>query len=114
MHSATEILYSTQGTIHLSYSYIERDELEGSDVFFVRQLSYPLSVTVYHMLECHEMDILPFPSYSHNEDFQSRLQTGKRKGLVLDDDWGWCLFSVEVRNAYGLPFDVTFIRLEDG
>ncbi|EAU88629.2 hypothetical protein CC1G_12021 [Coprinopsis cinerea okayama7 len=88
-----------QGTIHLSYSYIEREESKSSDVFYVRQLSYPLSVTVYHMLECHEMDVLPFPSYVDNEDFQKRLKAGKKK---------------EVRNAYGLPFDVTFSRMEDG
>ena len=60
------------------------------------------------------MDILPFPSYAGNSEFHEQLQTGKRKDLVLDESWGWCLFSVEVRNAYGLPFDVTFSRVEDG
>ncbi|TFK29959.1 hypothetical protein FA15DRAFT_677283 [Coprinopsis marcescibilis] len=104
----------THGTIHLSYSCIEREEQESAEVFHIRQLSYPLSVTVYHMLECHEMDILPFPSYVDNQEFQDRLIEGKRKGLVLEENWGWCLFSIEVRNAYGLPFDVTFSRMKDG
>ncbi|KAJ2931379.1 hypothetical protein H1R20_g5744, partial [Candolleomyces eurysporus] len=103
----------TSGTVHISYSYTDRKESEESGVFYVRQVSYPLSVTVYHMLECHAMDILPFPSYVGNTDFHQQLQTGKRKDLVLDENWGWCLFSVEVRNAYGLPFDITFSRVDD-
>lgn len=29
-------------------------------MFFTRQLSYPVLVTVYHMLECQAMDILSY------------------------------------------------------
>ncbi|KAF6765224.1 TRAPP II complex [Ephemerocybe angulata] len=104
----------TNGTVHISYSYTERSESEESGMFYVRQVSYPLAVTVYHMLECHAMDIMPFPSYVNNPDFHQQLKGGRRKDLALDENWGWCLFSIEVRNAYGLPFDVTFSRTEDG
>jgi trafficking protein particle complex subunit 9 len=100
--------------MHVSYAFLNREESDPLDAFFIRQLSYPLSVTVYHMLECHEMDILPFPSYAANQDFQDQLRGGKKSDLVLEEDWGWCLFSVEVRNAYGLPFDVAFSRMENG
>ncbi|KAJ3540870.1 hypothetical protein NMY22_g4126 [Coprinellus aureogranulatus] len=104
----------TSGTVHISYSYTGREESKDSGMFYVRQVSYPLAVTVYHMLECHAMDILPFPSYVDNTDFHQRLKLGRRRDLAVDEHWGWCLFSVEVRNAYGLPFDVTFSRVEDG
>ena len=60
------------------------------------------------------MDIVPFPSYAGNSEFHEQLASEGKKDLALEEDWGWCLFSVEVRNAYGLPFDVTFSRLEDG
>ena len=108
--------HSTSGTIHISYSYTSRPESDRLGMFYVRQVSYPLAVTVYHMLECHGMDVLPFPSYTYHPDFHNKLKEtgGSKGGLVLDEDWGWCLFSVDVRNAYGLPFDVTFWRVEDG
>jgi len=30
------------------------------------------------------------------------------------EDHNWCLFSIEVRNTYGLPFEVTFERMDKG
>jgi len=30
------------------------------------------------------------------------------------EDHDWCLFSIEVRNTYGLPFEVTFERMNKG
>jgi hypothetical protein len=30
------------------------------------------------------------------------------------EDQGWCLFSIEVRNTYGLPFEVIFERIDEG
>ncbi|KDR81631.1 hypothetical protein GALMADRAFT_239700 [Galerina marginata CBS 339.88] len=101
------------GTIHISYSHAEDPNLEDSSVFYIRQVSYPLMVTVYHMLECNGMDLLQFPSYSkslrRNISRNSRLST-----LQFEEDAGWCLFSIEVRNTYGSPFDVTLVRTQDG
>src|SRR5882762_5490764 len=51
---------STNGVIHISYAHIETANSEASNVFYMRQVSYPLMVTVYHMLECSSMDILAF------------------------------------------------------
>lgn len=111
---------STDGTIHVSYSYVNRPHLtldNPSDVFHTRQLSYPLMVTVYHMLECHDMDILPFSSFETSEmpDFVGDPENqAQRSCLDVGGEVGWCLFSIEVRNTYGLPFEVTFERVQEG
>ncbi|KAF8894639.1 TRAPP II complex [Infundibulicybe gibba] len=102
----------TNGIIHFSYAFAHRDD-ESSQVFHTRQLSYPVMVTVYHMLECHGMDILPSPTHPHGET-SMRLQTKLRHDNLDIDDDAWCLFSVEVRNTYGLPFNVTFTRAQEG
>jgi len=78
----------------------------------MRQVSYPLMVTVYHMLECSSMDILAFPSYSHSH--RGNKQTDEVKYLNVEEETGWCLFSIEVRNSYGSPFDVTLVRAQKG
>lgn len=80
------------------------------EVFHTRQLSYPVMVTVYHMLECHGMDILPFPSLPSD---LNELQSGTDE-QYRGNEAGWCLFSVEVRNMYGLPFEVAFERIQPG
>ena len=64
-----------------------------------------MTVTVYHMLECHGMSIMPSDAFSDIND--DSLQ---RDG----DSHEWCLFSIEVRNTYGLPFEVTFNRTRQG
>ena len=69
-------------------------------------------VTAYHMLECHGMNILPFTKDLSNLDVET-LRT-RRDELYVDDEVGWCLFSIQVRNTYGLPFDVIFERLQEG
>ncbi|KAJ7632643.1 transport protein Trs120 or TRAPPC9 TRAPP II complex subunit-domain-containing protein [Roridomyces roridus] len=100
------------GTIHVSYSYVHRPvpSLDPApQVFHTRQLSYPVMVTVYHMLECHGMDILPFPSNPLDLQ-QDQVDSDSQDA----DETGWCLFSVEVRNTYGLPFEVSFERIQQG
>lgn len=69
------------------------------------------------MLECHSMDILP---YSH-DTISTFLDIASSNSAYLDsrsafpnigDAADWCIFCVEVRNTYGLPFEVTFEREE--
>lgn len=79
----------------------------------MRQVSYPLMVTVYHMLECSSMDILAFPSYSHSL-LRGKKEAAQVKYLNVEEESGWCLFSIEVRNSYGSPFDVTLVRTQKG
>ena len=109
--------------IHVSYSYIHRPQQslqEPPEVFHNRQLSYPVLVTVYHMLECHDMDILPYSPDTLTDLLREDVQDestdvkARRELLNVEDDAEWCLFSVEVRNTYGLPFEVTFERDQPG
>jgi len=110
---------STSGTIHVSYAYVHRPrgtQEKPLEVFHSRQLSYPVMVTVYHMLECHGMDIIPSPDYpisEVNDDYIAGTVVPQSISNVCGE-LGWCLFSVEVRNTYGLPFEVKFERLQEG
>lgn len=101
------ILSSTSATVRVLYAYVHRnDESEvTSETFYTRQLTYPMTVTVYHMLECHDMSVMPLDAFSDISDDSLRWN---------GDPHGWCLFSIEVRNTYGLPFEVTFDRTQQG
>ena len=83
-------------------------------VFHTRQLTYPVLVTVYHMLECHGMDILPFEGAEDHGSDWGEVTGGGQALLSVGDEAGWCLFSIDVRNTYGLPFEVTFERDQEG
>ncbi|TFK76416.1 hypothetical protein BDN72DRAFT_808930 [Pluteus cervinus] len=107
----------TSGMIHVSYSYARRPQTTLAappDVFHIRQLSYPLTVTVYQMLECHSMDILSFPTNLHRLSNMHEPLDLRNDNLLVDQDSSWCMFSVEVRNMYGSPFEVTFERCQEG
>ena len=114
--------HSTNGAIHVSYAYVKRSQeslQEPAEVFHTRQLSYPVLVTVYHMLECHAMDILSYsgattalsPYVADNDLVDAKA---RRSLLHVGDIADWCIFSIEVRNTYGLPFEVTFERNQEG
>lgn len=64
-----------------------------------------MTVTVCHMLECHDMSVMPLDAFSNiNDDILQKAS----------DPHEWCLFSIEVRNTYGLPFEVTFDSTRQG
>jgi hypothetical protein len=88
-------------------------EVPASEVFYTRQLSYPVTVTVYHMLECHDMNLMPMVDV----EYDIGGWAGNSVTQVLsevDDPAEWCLFAIDVRNTYGLPFEVTFEREQAG
>lgn len=67
------------------------------------------------------MDILSYsgatttlpPRTDDGEDISPDAKT--RKALLhVGDIADWCIFSIEVRNTYGLPFEVTFERRQEG
>jgi hypothetical protein len=62
------------------------------------------------MLECHNMDIFPLGQGGREADETSE----DRRAVLFKDveEEGWCLFSIDVRNAYGLPFEVTLDRVQ--
>ncbi|KIY43410.1 hypothetical protein FISHEDRAFT_53353 [Fistulina hepatica ATCC 64428] len=107
-----------ESTIYISYSYAHRPLAEGeapAEVFHTRQLSYPVMVTVYQMLECTGMDIMPFPLHTPKlQDGVASQDKARRLNMNTGDKDGWCLFSIEVRNMYGQPFDVSFDRTQEG
>lgn len=47
------------------------------------------------------------------DDESAELRT-RRSLLDVGDIADWCLFSIEVRNTYGSPFEVTFDRDQEG
>ena len=106
---------STSGCIFISYGYLHRRQSTLSqprETFHTRQLSYPVLVTVYNMLECHNMDIFPL---SVGDREAENAPKNKRQELFKDvEEDGWCLFSIDVRNTYGLPFEVTLERVQKG
>ncbi len=58
------------------------------------------------------MDIFPLDQGGREAD-----ETSEDRRAVLFKDVegeGWCLFSIDVRNTYGLPFEVTLDRLQKG
>ncbi|QRV85843.1 transport protein particle subunit [Ceratobasidium sp. AG-Ba] len=88
----------TSATMRVHYSFAHRDETPTPESFFLRALSYPLLVTVYHTLECHAMDIIPYSGGLSPEESPKM----------------WCLFMIDVKNLYGQPFEVTFERTQEG
>lgn len=64
------------------------------------------------------MDILPYPQDAalvahHGGDDTPELQAMKSV-MKIPDAVDWCLFSITVRNTYGIPFQVTFRRHQAG
>lgn len=60
------------------------------------------------------MDILQFPVYLRSQTHGRA--NGKAENFSLlegNHDINYCLFSIEVRNTYGSPFDVTLARSQD-
>jgi len=110
------------GTINITYGCVNPKQSslkQPPEVFYSRILSYPVLVTVYRMLECHEMDIVPFsPNYISPADPRDHSEGGSElswKSLLREaEEAGWCLFAVDVRNVYGIPFEVTLERKQDG
>jgi hypothetical protein len=63
------------------------------------------------MLECYNMDIFPLTVGGYGAP-----GTANKWQALFDDveEEGWCLFSIDVRNTYGLPFEVTLERVQKG
>ncbi|KAH8919350.1 hypothetical protein BT69DRAFT_498321 [Atractiella rhizophila] len=125
----------TSGTIQIDYGYLERLPSESpttaSPTFYTRRITCDISMTVHHSLNAASMDLLRF-STSHHEEPNRRWSAGHgrsastvraiaqtqmegklEEGLKNVDLRKDCLFTVDVRNLYGQPFDVTLERIRD-
>lgn len=127
----------------MSYSYINREDSSSpssepetdsqkpnppssptaTDVFHARQIIYPVNVTVYHTLEFSNLDIIPlFPSSTASSASRPNPTTASSTndlttplmGVPHSQEGDYCLVSVDVSNVYGLPFDVTLERHQEG
>lgn len=102
----------TGGAVHVLYAHVHRQGKDQTDAiqhaFYARELTYPLTVTVYQMFECYDMTIMPVDA------IDSLCSRASMPIIGVDDFHKWCLFSIEVRNTYGLPFEVAFTRSQDG
>ncbi|KAG8836757.1 hypothetical protein FRC18_010798 [Serendipita sp. 400] len=102
------------GTVQIAYAHIGTDT---TDSFYTRQILYPVLVTVNQTLECSSMDILPFspiPTLPLDEQEFDADEKTRRNLLEVDSESDWCLFTVDVRNSYALPFEVHFERQQEG
>jgi len=100
---------SSSGAVHISYAHLHRHNEDEMETFYTRQLTHPVTVTVYQTLECSDMSIMPMGALSNLPSAQVNL-----RDITSDSLHQWCLFSIEVRNTYGSPFEVTFTRSQDG
>jgi len=65
------------------------------------------------MLECHDMSLMSMVDL----DYDIGGWTHNYMTQILpevDDPAEWCLFAIDVRNTYGLPFEITFEREQAG
>ncbi|KZO95888.1 hypothetical protein CALVIDRAFT_537860 [Calocera viscosa TUFC12733] len=102
----------TSGTVQISYGCVPEEKSEDAR-FYTRQILYPVLVTVYHNLECQSMDVLRFTPTEHALDGILDRQDSRRALLDVPKDGDWCLFTVDVRNMFGVPFEVTLERTQE-
>ncbi|KAG8861203.1 hypothetical protein FRB96_003153 [Tulasnella sp. 330] len=107
----------SDATIHLSYSYARRPSETALEVFQTRQIVYPIDITVYSVLNCRSMDIVPhWHMKGTGKTLGSSLnqQDVSRELLGVVEGTDWCLFSIDVHNNHNTPFQVTITREAEG
>jgi hypothetical protein len=113
---AKESFCSTNGYIQVPYTYVHR-KLESlqelPDVFHMRHLSHPVLVKGYHTLECFVMYVLPALAFGAR-DVPANADMGTALLRAVGNGVGWCMFAIDVRNTYGLPFQVAFEQHQVG
>jgi hypothetical protein len=77
--------------------------------------------TVYHTLELHDLDILRFPASGSGKRSLPNGSTAAvspeeklRRAMEQEADGDHCLVALLVRNAYGVPFEVSLTRQSEG
>ncbi|KAF8334324.1 TRAPP II complex [Cantharellus anzutake] len=115
-------LNCTSGTIHLSYAYADRHQSNEtspesssslSDIFHLRQIQYPVNVTVYHTLECNNLDIIPHHTFQALPPLDGDISEegpGRRELMEVGEPGEYCLVFVDVSNVFGMPFNATLTR----
>lgn len=60
------------------------------------------------MLESQGMSIYSFEPEQHGDQHSAHQESIHSSLANLPDKVDWCIFSIEIRNSYGLPFEVAF------
>ncbi len=124
--SDTYIFLSSFGMVNFSYGYINRHSSDNlstkgfsslQDIFHLRQIQYPINVTVFHTLECNNLDIIPLRKFHSlpllGENAPQEDQA--RKKLLGEGKPGeYCLISLDISNVFGMPFNATLSRRQAG
>ncbi|KAG9008552.1 hypothetical protein FRB93_006471 [Tulasnella sp. JGI-2019a] len=104
-------------TIHLSYSYARRPSDIVPQVFQTRQIVYPVDITVYSVLDCRSLDIIPHwrtQGASCAQATSLNQHDVDRQVLEVGEEDDWCLFAIDVHNKHDTPFQVTIKREQEG
>ncbi|CAG8520418.1 10913_t:CDS:10, partial [Ambispora gerdemannii] len=116
----------TYGTIQIDYGYIDRPDSVSEDIFYTRQVFYPVLLTVHQHLEPLTMDIMNFKPIVNNgssiinnnnghidksdqkqiEELLKITRFNEKSELELDNEY--CLLTFDIRNVWHIPFDVIF------
>ncbi|WWD18356.1 hypothetical protein CI109_102806 [Kwoniella shandongensis] len=108
----------------------------SSNTFYTRQITFPVLFTVYHTIECHSLDLIGLESSStkssseepngagesgrhngalhHSSSSSALAEVRLRRALEEESDDEHCLLGLNVRNVYGVPFEVTIGRKHGG
>jgi predicted phosphoadenosine phosphosulfate sulfurtransferase len=101
-----------------------------------RQITFPVLFTVYHTLQSHTLDLVRLVSSSQKpssnglhlpmsnghssssttpryNSFDPAVQDQFLRQLAKENNDTHCLLGLNVRNVYGVPFEVTLIRAEE-
>ncbi|CAG8475510.1 5769_t:CDS:2 [Acaulospora colombiana] len=119
------------GTIQIDYGYLNRPDHSDKDVFYTRQVFYPVLLTVHQNLEPVSMDILNFTPLNipdnpthvngingtlgnsyHNELVEDliklvRWNKGTNEDSTSKMENDYCLLTFDIRNVWHIAFDVT-------
>lgn len=96
---------STEGIIQVSYAYAQRkgnNLQEPLKSFYTRRIVFPVIVSVFEVLECSSMNILPLSALTTNSSLNEWQSLFKNRS-----GFDWCALTLDVQNIYGLAFEVT-------
>jgi hypothetical protein len=89
-------------TILIDYTNLEVPHTENKNVFYTRQVTLPLAVTVNASVQLHRIDVLPV---------SSDVATGGWTGITDAKDEN-CLLLLDLRNAWPDPLEITLETLD--
>ncbi|KAG9285352.1 hypothetical protein G9A89_010827 [Geosiphon pyriformis] len=115
----------TYGTIQIDYGYLDRPDSPPKDIFFTRQVFYPILLTVHQHLEPLAMDVLNFKPIAgsgslqngngyinvidHRKQVEELLKISRfseKSVSKLENEY--CLLTFDIRNVWHIPFEVTY------